>query len=305
MVKKNIKKKKNNSIKKNKTKYILKEKINNNAFFVIVGIFLGMLILTGFLMTINPVTTGEIITGQVSNQEKRLSNDIIKIGIELKSFLTKITGALLGKEGLTNDMLFAKTLFFIIIFGLFYTVFDLTKLFENKKWTLNFVLFSISILIVRWIGSSKTIQTILLPYSTVGIALLCLIPLFVYFLIIEKGLANQPAITRRIAWMAFGVLFIGLYFSRRIEIGYFGGLFYLISAIGAGLLAWIDGTIQRIFIKINSGKVKITINKKEIEKLYEERKKYAQQLTEGIIGISEFKEVIKVIDEKIIALSKS
>lgn len=160
---------------------------------------------------------------------------------------------ILGDSGST-DILFAKVLFFLILFGILYSVLDKIEFFEENYWVLIVVSLGASILSVRWLGEADWIQSIILPYSAMGIAITAGLPFVLYFLLIDVGLQQKSGMIRRFAWIFFAVIFVGLWFTRYDEIQNAAWIYPATAAL-AFLMAIMDGTIQGFLIKLKLEKV--------------------------------------------------
>lgn len=148
----------------------------------------------------------------------------------------------------SGELLFAKVLFFLIILAIVWTVLERIEFFSEYSWVLVVVSASASILATRWL-SDVLVQTILLPYSTFGIAIAAGIPFILYFLLVHEGFKHQPAIIRKIAWVFFAVIFIGLWIMRRGDVKN-GVWIYIGTAALALIFALMDGTIHRFFVRM-------------------------------------------------------
>jgi len=59
---------------------------------------------------------------------------------------------------------------------------------------------------------------------------------------------------KRVAWVLFAVIFIGIWFTRYDELGNYGYI-YLVTAGLSVLMLWFDGTINKLLVKANLDKV--------------------------------------------------
>lgn len=159
----------------------------------------------------------------------------------------------------TGEVLFIKILFFSLILAVVWSVVDRIGVFGDNTWARVLVAIGASLLSTRILASPGWIETIMLPYSTLGIAISAGIPLIIYFFFIEKGLEGEEyRVLRRASWIFGMVIFAVLYFSRADEIGRIaGGSFnpawiYLFSTAACLVLFLADGTIQSAFGKARS-----------------------------------------------------
>ena len=181
-----------------------------------------------------------------------------------------LASQILGTTPEGSEYLFAKVLFLIIILAIVWTALGKIDFFASKNWALWLVSLAVSILATRWLTTEEIINTIILPYSTLGIAISAGLPFVLWFVIINAGMAGKPPIIRRIAWIFFAVIFIGLYLTRKEELTGARWI-YPVTAIGALIIAAMDGTISRLFAKMKLEKKMSTMNYIKYTKLLKER----------------------------------
>lgn len=221
-----------------------------------VGVLFSGIILSLFL--INFISATSLYEGIIS-----VWNNIVQILEPIFSFL-------LGGD-LTGGALFTKALIFTIILLLTWMGIKKINLFNENPTIQKILTVIVAILAIQGIGRGLIdLNAITLPYTATGVALSAGFPFLIYFFIINVGLNDQPNIVRRIAWIFFAVVFFGLVISK---IGGLGNLFdsstwgfywiYIITALVAVAMAFLDGTIKGFFIKIEADKLE-NINKAEI-----------------------------------------
>ncbi|MFZ5955741.1 MAG: hypothetical protein ACOYT4_04920 [Nanoarchaeota archaeon] len=161
----------------------------------------------------------------------------------VQSFLTPFFLVFFGGNG---EFLFEKALFFLLVFTIVYIItkekIEITKDKPAIYWTITIC---VSLLATRFLTESTFIQTILLPYTTLGIALASAIPLLIYFYFAESF---KTSISRKISWIFFAVVYLGIWYTRKDLVGNAGWI-YAITAGLSILFMLIDGTIQRAFLK--------------------------------------------------------
>ncbi len=223
------------------------------------GLILTAIIFSIFL--INFVSANQII-----DQGKKLSKDIFNEIIKpIAELLFK------NSDALTGELLFAKVLFFIIIISIIWKTLEQVEFFSEHSGVHWLIAISASILATRWLSSAELIKTILLPYTTLGIAISAGIPFVLWFIIINRGFKGPGHKTiRRIAWIFFAVILAGLWISRQPELSTGNSkayLIYPITAVLAFLMAWMDGTIQKFFLRLELDKVGVSTKQKLIDNL--------------------------------------
>ena len=171
--------------------------------------------------------------------------NIKSIGSGIFEIIRPLSETILGSTP-GGDLLFAKVLLLLMMGAIVWSVLKNSGIsfFQNTAiiWILSI---GVSILSIRWI-SAEMVGAILLPYTTLGVAVTALIPFIIFFFIIEVGFRGSPPIFRRISWIAFAVVFIGLWISRYEQLGD-ESFIYPVTAAIALLMIWADGTIQRFF----------------------------------------------------------
>ncbi len=177
-------------------------------------------------------------------------DSVKQAGNGLIDVITSLTSTLFGIQPSggnifeTRDLL-ATVLFFVIVLAVVWTVMDKIPLFQDYTWVMVTVSILTAFLSTRFL-SSDLIQTMLLPYSTLGIAISLLVPFIFYFIFVEQAL--NSSVFRKIAWIFAAVIFTGLYFARMDEM--IGALWLYPVAIGLCIIFMLfDRTIQNAWKK--------------------------------------------------------
>jgi hypothetical protein len=224
---------------------------------------------------------------------------------------TKLVPAILGDTP-KGDLLFAKFLFFAIILSIVFLALKRVPLFEENVWVVWVVSIAASILSIRFIKSDGIIQSILLPYTTLGIAISAAIPFVIYFIVVEMGMPGRRYKTfRKIAWIFFAVIFIGLWISR-LEIDKIQSnaiYMYPITAALALLMLKMDGTIQRWQARMRTEKATSHRHLEAIYKLEDlitvKTKRFAEGRYEGHGGKTQYEKEVKKLKDRIATLEGS
>ena len=255
------------------------EKIQKKALLL-----LGAILLVAFFISIVSAAT------PVEN--------IKSIGSGIFEIVKPLAESILG-ETPGGDFLFAKVLLLIMLFGIIWEVVGSIDFFKNG-YILFIVSAGVSILSIRWL-TAGLVQTILLPYTTIGIVISAGIPFVIFFLLVNRGLKGSSSTLRRTAWIFFAVIFIGLWISRinTEELGS-ESYMYLIVALAALLMAYLDGTIKRFFSKISvSKKLRIFDDVEYMRRKKENKEFYASYTTLVATGDPDDYTKAKKIWEKI------
>ena len=222
----------------------------------------------------------------------------------LNPVLQYIIGDSTGIENYdSSTVFFIKVLVLIIVFAIVWAVLNNVDFFSENTWVLVVLSVAVSILATRFVGSDALIA-ILLPYTTLGVAISAGLPFVIWFMIVNvsfSGLGHK--VLRRVSWIFFAVIFIVLWFSRYNE-GVEGIFVYPITAGVAFLMFLLDGTINGLFLTFQLEKAGVQ-NKEDL--LTELQRKIDQadiDLVRGVITQAQRAKRIKVYKRRIAALNK-
>lgn len=170
----------------------------------------------------------------------------------------------------SGQVFFAKVLFFILILAFVYmSARQLEDFFQGNELVLWTVSVIVSILSVRFLSAS-VIKAIIFPYEVSGIALAAFIPFLIWFVFIEWGLrGSKNRIVRKIAWIFFIVIMVGIYISRvgNGDLGP-GAWIYPATLVLSIIMFFMDGTIQRTFHKSSMKSIKSKGARNHLDQLY-------------------------------------
>ncbi len=231
--------------------------------------YIGWLFVISFIMTI--FIAGFASAGPLDDLGK-IINDFVS-GIE--PFAKALLGDVAGVAGFdSSEVLFAKVLFLIIIFSIVWVALDRVDFFSSHRWALWLISVAVSIIATRWLTEAALIQAIILPYSTLGVALSAGLPFVLYFLVVNVGFKNQAPIVRRIAWVFFAVIFLSLWISRYDTLKTANAIYlYPVTALIAFIMAVMDGTIRKFFRQMELEKLGVSSSQDAITEL---KKKIAE-----------------------------
>lgn len=153
----------------------------------------------------------------------------------------------LGGYDYTGYMLFERFLFFIIILSITYVALIKAPFFDKQKNVVIVLSIVVPLLSVRYINF-EWLNTMLMAYQVLGIALTSIIPFIIYFFFL-MGIAKEYSGIRRIGWIFYGCVYLGLYFTAENQ---FYGQVYIWTALGALAFFLLDKTIQNYFDKQKS-----------------------------------------------------
>lgn len=162
---------------------------------------------------------------------------------------------IVGDTGESPELFLAKILLAIIIFSIVWMALNKISFFSENEWSLWLVTIAVSLLAIRWLGNESVINTVILPYSALGVALTAGIPFVVYFLVVKDF--NKTM--RKLAWVFFIIIFVALWIMRSGKsagdpnviggaVGPFVWIYLATAGLGLAVLLF-DGTIQKIMNK--------------------------------------------------------
>jgi len=219
----------------------------------VLSVFVLSIILVSFMLEyVSSAPTEEIING------------VQEGGKAVYELFRPLLEGIVG-ETESGETFLARVLFLFIIFAIILSVLGKVDFFSEKPWVLWVVSIAVSILSIRWFGEADIVQAAILPYSVLGVAVSAGLPFVLYFFIVE-GFKERTM--RKIAWIFFAVIYIGLWISRYGDTNFIGppapgttlatlggfSFIYFITAVLAFLMLIYDGTIQRIRKRIKQEK---------------------------------------------------
>ena len=206
-----------------------------------------------------------------------------------ENMLFPFFSALLGG---TSEMLFERVLFLIIIFAIVYIVISGMSIFSDNKAVVWIISISVSLLSTRFLVGEGLLQTMLLPYSVFGIAASSVLPLLIYFKFVQSF--SDSTTVRKMFWVFYVVVFIGIWGSRYTEVGSLAWI-YLLSA-GAGLIFLLfDGTIRRAIVKQEMTALGVGSTGNFMIELRRKMGELEKNKRDGYVSESEYKRIKKSI----------
>ena len=259
------------------------------------GLFIAVILIS--LLSVNLVSAQG--AGEIADDVGNIIDDFVE-------FISPVASRVLG-ETPSGQYLFAKVLFLIIILAIVWTALSRIDFFNENTWVLWIVSIGASVLATRWLTTEGLINTIILPYSALGIAISAGLPFVLYFLVVSVGFKEQPAIVRRIAWIFFAVIFIGLWITRR-SILVAGGsravYIYPVTVLLAIIMAVMDGTIHKFFVKLEVEKVGRSSARYAIDDLRKKLQELPHLVNSNVITQGEADKRKKEYKKKLAYLSK-
>ena len=224
--------------------------------------------------------------GFVSAAEGDAPVKVIQEGV--KSGYSAVEPILKFAVGDTSDspeLFLAKILLAIIIFSIIWMALSKIAFFQENDWSMWTVGIAVSLLAIRWLGNESIINTIILPYSALGIAISAGLPFVLAFLIIEN---NFNKTMRKIGWVFFIVIFVGLWIMRAGKsgteavggpVGPFAWIYLATAGLALAVLLF-DGTIQKLMSKSKIERIQSSHNSQMAGDLRDEMKKLTARYKE-------------------------
>jgi len=205
-----------------------------------------------FITSFTIVNAASVVTAQYfQDPVSGLGNGMSQLILLIESLLAPLFGAILGGTG---DLLFERILFLVVILTVVYIAISRIPIFEGDKnkairWI---IAVSISLLSTRFLVESNLVQTMILPYSVLGVSLTAFLPLLIYFYFVQSF--RDSSTVRKILWIFFIVVYLGIWGSRYDELGRLSWIYFWTGVL-AFLFLFFDGTIRRAIIKQQYGQL--------------------------------------------------
>lgn len=236
-----------------------------------------------------------------------------------------ISPIITGVFNITNpDEIVPKFLFFMIVLGVVHFALRNVNFFQNQNSFLyGIIVFAVAFLSVRYLSQTNIVETILFPYSVLGIVITSGLPFLTMFMILNIGFTGPQYKWLRVGgWSLFGVAFIWLWFNRggAVTVTNAGGQFvdytsflpfitgaainpvagnlanfswiYLVTALLCFAVAIFDNRIQRVKDKIGEDKLSFIQKSSIISDLDDKLAEMQKRLSMGIGNREQIKEVI-------------
>lgn len=238
----------------------------------------------------------------ISFASAAVADAINDFGTALWDVIEPLAVFLLGQSS-DGALFMGRLLIFVILFSLVWIAIRQFPIIGESKGWVWLIAFAFSILAIRF-TAEDWIETIILPYSAIGVALTAFFPLVVLFFFIEKGLEGKKTL-RKIAWIFAIVVFVGMFIYRYDELNNnFAGTIgpswvYIAAAVVSLLMLIFDRTIQG-WMRQNRLDLVESTQSKELEKHY--RRKIQEAFDDernGIITAAERKKIVDQLSKKI------
>lgn len=166
----------------------------------------------------------------------------------ISDLLGTLFAVLLG----TNDQLFERVLMLAIVLAITYVVLTRVPAFKNKDETPKkaivwIIAIAVSLLAVRVTYNIDAVNSYFtrLSYTVLGVTITAVVPFIIYFFFVQSF--DKSAVIRKTLWMAYGIIFIGVWIQRYDEVGPLSWVYFFIALL-ALIFFLADGTIRRIMV---------------------------------------------------------
>lgn len=133
----------------------------------------------------------------------------------VSNFLGPIFGAIIGVNQF-DQYFFARVLLLILVYVICSISLQNVEVFKDRNGAIFIISAVFAILGARYIGELNIIETLLLPYGAVMIAMTTILPFLICFFFIHKTMSSGAA--RRTAWIFLALIYFGLVWTRRVDI---------------------------------------------------------------------------------------
>jgi len=209
--------------------------------------------------------------------------------------LEPVLSALFGGDNYTGYLLFEKLLLFILIGVIVFLALNNIPLFQNKNQKLaKLVAFIVALIGIRNLDY-VWMNTIFTQYTVLFVAIAGILPFIIYWFFLK----DMPALLRKIGWIFFVVVYLGLWITTEIDAH---EEVYLFTALAALIYAFLIDEKVHNWLEIQDMKKGDKFRLSEIiSKISEEIEETENRLLGGHYRSSEAK---KLAEEKINRLEK-
>lgn len=199
--------------------------MNKKSLLLVAGLIVGI-----FLMS--------FVSAQIDLRQG--SEQVIGLIVD---FAEPFLQVLLGGEDYTGLLLFERFLVFILILCVVYLALNNISVFEDNKAITWIIAVIVPLMAVRFINF-EWLNTILISYQVLGIAIAGILPFIIYMFFLHS--ITESSTIRKIGWIFFIVIYFGLWATNESE-NY--AQIYFWTMLIALVFLLLDGTIHRFFEK--------------------------------------------------------
>ena len=215
----------------------------------------------------------------------------------IESLFTPLVYVFFGGYG---ELMFERVLLLLIIISIVYVVVSKMDIFKDNGGVIWIITLSVSLLALRFM-TDELIENIILPYSIMGVALSAALPLIIYFTFVQSF--ESSSTIRKILWIFFIVVFIGLWDSRYDSLGSLSWIYFATGLLGF-IFLFFDGTIRRYILRQQFGELDRDRRFQTISKLSTDLEKLEDSYSRNHIPEANYKRMKKKLLKQIENLRK-
>jgi len=229
------------------------------------------------------------------------SEIITKVIDSTLGFITPVMENIIGDYS-SSEFFFAKILLLILLSIIIKTVLDKTPIGEDNKKISLILAIIVSVLAIRFMSQNEFIESVLIPYGTLGIAITTLLPIVIFFYFVHNTKIGNFG--RKVFWTIYGIVLFVLWISRAQELPSTANWIYLLSFIAVIIFIFLDKSIHGYFGLADIRKFERQDNKKRIREAKEELEKLEEHFQHKRMSYSDYKKEKKDLKEYIKNLSE-
>jgi hypothetical protein len=192
-----------------------------------------------------------------------------------------------------DELLFAKLIFFVLIFLVIYVTINENDFFAKKDSTINKIITAaISILTVRFMPD-ELIQVMFLQYGALGATIGMLIPFIIILFFLHQS--NFGPLPRKIGWFIYGVSYIAIFSYSYTDITGIADYVYWTGIVGIVVAFFMDRQIHAAFGSAELRGANRAFEVKRLSRFRKELKETSEALDDTTITSIERKSLEKQI----------
>ena len=177
-----------------------------------------------------------------------------------------------------DEFLFAKLIFFILIFLIIYVTIKKNDFFGDNETIIKIITAAISILSVRFIPD-ELVQVLFLQYGALGAAIGMLIPFVIILFFLHQS--NFGPLPRKIGWITYGISYISIFAYSYPEITGIASYVYWTGIIGIIIAFFFDRQVHAAFGDIELRKAKYNVESRRYATINKKIEDMDKQLSTG------------------------
>lgn len=154
-------------------------------------------------------------------------------------FAEPLLQVILGGEDHTGLLLFERFLLFVLMLSIVYLSLNRVPVFYDNKAVLWVVAVIVPLIAVRFIDF-VWLNTVLMSYQVLGIAMTGVLPFILYLFFLHN--ISDSSVVRKIGWIFFIAVYFGLWSTTEVDT--YGQIYFWTMAVSLVFL-FLDGTIHR------------------------------------------------------------